>query len=227
MMNQPYSISLKTTWRYILADIARYRATDQRSYVAIFIMCPGVIAGIYYRIGHWIWHPAEFNQKVLYLLRPLYIIGRRFIEIYSGASLSPQAQIGRGLYIDHFGSIIVDASRIGENCNLSQEVTIGFAGRGINRGLPTVGDRVLIGAGAKILGPITIGNDVAVGANAVVTTDLADCSVAVGVPAKAISYKGSFDFVLYDDMEDDPARSSSLYERNMWERRQSRKSMSA
>lgn len=226
-MKQPYSISLKTTWRYILADIARYRVMDDCSFPAVLILYPGVVASIYYRIGHWIWYPAELNQKLLYPLRPFYRVGKRFVVVYSGASLSTKARIGRGLHIDHFGSIYVDASYIGENCNLSLEVTISAGWKIGQQGLPTVGDRVFVGAGAKILGPITVGDDVAVGANAVVTTDLADCSVAVGVPAKAISYKGSFDFVLYDDMEDDPARSSSLYERNMWEMRQSRKSMSA
>ena len=216
-MIEPYAISLRTTWQNILCDLARYRTTDERSTVAIFIMCPGVIAGIYYRIGHWIWYPAEVNSKWLYILRPFYMVGKRLVEIYAGAMLSPQARIGRGLYIGHFGSIFVDASIIGENCNLSQEVTIGFAGRGSQRGLPTLGDRVFVGAGAKVLGPINIGNDAAIGANAVVTTSLLDRAVAVGVPAKIISYKGSFDFVLYENMETDPARLSSLNERNMWQ----------
>ncbi len=76
----------------------------------------------------------------------------------------------------------------------------------------TLGDRVFIGAGAKILGLITIGNDVAIGANAVVTNSLPDRAVAVGVPAKIISYEGSFNFVLYENMENDPKRSKSFNE---------------
>ena len=216
-MIEPYAISLRTTWQNILCDLARYRTTDERSTVAIFIMCPGVIAGIYYRIGHWLWYPAEVNPKWLYVLRPFYMVGKRLVEIYSGASLSPQARIGRGLHIGHFGSIFVAAGLMGENCNLSQEVTIGIAGRGAQRGVPTLGDRVFIGAGAKVLGPIKIGNDAAIGANAVVMTQLSDRAVAVGVPAKIISYKGSFDFVLYENMESDPARVSSLHERDLWQ----------
>jgi serine O-acetyltransferase len=180
-------------------------------------MCPGVIAGIYYRIGHWIWYPAEVNPKFLLILRPLYMIGKRLIEVYTGASLTPQARIGRGLHISHFGSIFIAASVIGENCTLSQEVTIGIAGRGDQRGTPTLGDRVFIGAGAKVLGPIKIGNDTAIGANAVVMSPLGDCAVAAGVPAKIISYKGSFDFVLYENMETDPARLNSLRERDLWQ----------
>ena len=216
-MSQPYRISLKTTWQNILSDLSRYRVTDKRSYPAIFVMCPGAIAGLYYRIGHWIWYPADVNPTYLYLLRPFYMVGKRLVEIYAGASLSPQARIGRGLYIDHFGSIFIAASIIGENFTLSHEVTIGVAGRSDKRGLPQLGDRVFIGAGAKIIGPITIGNDVAIGANAVVMTDLPDCAVAVGIPAKIISYKGSFDFVLYKNMENDPLRVNSLNERELWQ----------
>ena len=216
-MSQPYSISLKTTWQYILSDLARYRATDNRSYIVLFVICPGLIAGIYYRIGHWIWYPAEFNQKFLYLLRPFYMLGKRLMEVYAGASLSPQAHIGRGLHIGYFGSIIIAAATIGENCNISQQVTIGYAGREDERELPVLGDRVFIGAGAKVLGPIVVGNDVAIGANAVVLKSVPDCAVAAGVPAKIISYKGSFDFILYDGMETDPARLNSLHELELWQ----------
>lgn len=218
-MSELYAISFKTTLQYMLGDLSRYRVTEKRSYPALFVMCPGLIAGLYYRIGHWIWY-ADVNpayKKLLSLLRPFYIVGKRFVEIYSGISLSTQARIGRGLYINHFGSIFIGASVIGENCNLSHEVTIGVAGRGDKRGLPVVGDRVYFGAGAKIVGLVTIGNDVAIGANAVVTHDLADCAVAVGAPATVISYKGSFDFVLYENMHTDPKRIDSLHSRDLWE----------
>ncbi len=217
MISQTYRISLKTTWQNILSDLSRYRVTDNRSYLALFVMCPGLIAGLYYRIGHWMWYPAELNPTFLFPLRAAYIVIKRLIEIYAGASLSPQARIGRGLYVGHFGSIFIGATTIGENCTLSHEVTIGVAGRSDKRGLPQFGDRVFIGAGAKIIGPINIGNDVAVGANAVVTMDLPDCAVAVGIPAKITSYKGSFDFVLYKDMESDPLRMNSLNERELWQ----------
>ncbi len=209
-MVEPYSISLKTTLDNIKSDFARYKATDKRSYFALIIMSPGMIAGLYYRIGHWIWYSAEINPKWLYFLRPFYMVGKRLIEVYSGVSLSTQARIGHGLYISHFGSIFVGASVIGENCNLSQQVTLGVAGRSEKRGLPTLGDRIYIGAGAKIIGPIKIGNDVSIGANAVVTKDLVDRAVAVGVPAKVVSYNGSFDFIVYDKMETDPDRAQSL-----------------
>lgn len=215
-MSTPYVVSLSRTWQNILLDISRYHVTEKRSYPALFVMCPGLIAGIYYRLGHWIWYADNQYKALLRLLRPLYIIGKRLIEIYSGISLSTQARIGGGLYINHFGSIFVGASILGENCNLSHEVTIGVAGRDQKRGLPIIGNRVYIGAGAKILGLITIGDDVAIGANAVVTHDLSDCAVAVGVPAEIISYNGSFDFVFYKNMEADVDRQTSLNEKHLW-----------
>jgi serine O-acetyltransferase len=209
-MDENYSISLKKTWEYIKSDLARYHSTDKRSYPALLVMAPGIIAGFYYRIGHWIWYPAEINRKWLRILRPFYMVGKRLVEVYSGVSLSTQARIGRGLYISHFGPIFVGASVIGDNCNLSQQVTLGVAGRGEKRGLPTLGNRVFVGAGAKVLGPIQIGNDVSIGANAVVTKDLDDRAVAVGVPAKIVSHNGSFDFVIYDTMDNDPDRARSF-----------------
>jgi serine O-acetyltransferase len=209
-MEEHYSISLKKTWENIKSDLARYTITEQRSKLASFILSPGVLAGIYYRIGHWIWYAEGSAAKLLIILRPFYIIGKRFIEMYTGISVSPQARIGSGLYFNHFGSIFIGASTIGDNCNFAHEITVGIAGRGSKRGRPEIGDRVFVGPGAKVLGPVKIGNDVSIGANAVVTKDLVDRAVAVGVPAKVVSYNGSFDFIVYREMESDPERARSL-----------------
>lgn len=206
-------VSLRTTLRYILSDLARYRMTEKRSYPAILITSPGMIAGIYYRIGHWLWNYRGRLALLMWLLRPLYMVLKRAVEIYSGASISPRAVIGQGLYINHFGSIFVGAVVIGENCNLSHEVTLGVAGRGGQRGMPTLGNRVYIAPGAKIIGQVTIGDDVAVGANAVVTKSIPDCAVVAGVPAKIISFRGSFDFVLYQSMNEDAARLANMTRR--------------
>ncbi|TSK06246.1 MAG: hypothetical protein FPO08_13930 [Geobacter sp.] len=86
---------------------------------------------------------------------------------------------------------------MGECCNLSQGVTIGQAGRGAQQFVPVIGDRVYIGPGAKIFGKVSIGSDVAIGANAVVTKDLPDNAVAVGIPAKVINLGSSRDFINY------------------------------
>lgn len=207
---QQHSISFKTTLHNILSDFARYRITDKRSYPAILVMSPGMVAGFYYRIGHWIWYYGGRFAGLVTMLRPIYIVLKRLVEIYTGASISPRAIIGPGLYINHFGSIFIGAVVIGENCNLSQEVTIGVAGRGDKRGMPTIGDRVYVAAGTKIFGRITIGDDVAIGANAVVTKSIPDCAVIAGVPAEIVSYQGSFDFILYEAMRDDPKRQANL-----------------
>lgn len=109
-----------------------------------------------------------------------------------------ETKIGKGLYIGHWGGIVVHPDTIiGDNCNLSQGVTMGEGGRE-KRGSPQIGNRVYIGPGAKIFGPVTLGNDVAVGANAVVTKSLEDTAVVGGVPARVISHKGSRDFVIVE-----------------------------
>jgi serine O-acetyltransferase len=201
----------KSLWGLIISDLNRYRVTDRRSYAAMLIICPGASAGIIYRIGHWMYcYKGRFSLlvKLGYLI---YILVKRMSEIVNGISIQPQATIGEGLYVGHGGSVHIGGKAVlGDNCNISQEVTIGVAGRGDKRGTPKLGDRVLVGAGAKILGAIEIGDDVAVGANAVVTKSLPDRAVAIGIPAYVISYEGSFEFVSYINMENDPTREESL-----------------
>ena len=109
-----------------------------------------------------------------------------------GISIPYYTQIGQGFYIGHFGGIVVNGQAvIGKNCNISQGVTIGGANRGKNKGCPVIGDNVYIATGAKIIGAVTVGNNVAIGANCVVTKDIPDNAVVVGVPGKVISYQGS------------------------------------
>lgn len=177
----------------------------------MLIICPGTIAGIVYRVGHWIWtYKGRFSLLVT-LWRPMYIIVKRLVEIITGITLQPQATIGKGLYIGHGGGIYVGGKAVlGDNCNLSHEVTIGVAGRGEKRGMPVIGNRVYIAPGAKLFGKIEIGSDVAIGANAVVTKSIPNHAVAVGIPARVISSQGSFDFVCYDGMDIDLDRLESL-----------------
>lgn len=203
--------TIRATWDAIVSDLRRYRATDGRGYFTMLIICPGAVAGIVYRVGHWIWCYSGRLSPLVRLLRAPYILALRWSEILTGITIRPQAEIGRGLYIGHSGGIhIGQYAVLGENCNISQEVTIGVAGRGSLRGTPHIGDRCYIGAGAKLFGSITIGCDVAVGANAVVTKSVPDRAVVGGIPAKVISLEGSFDFVLYEGLETDPERLESL-----------------
>lgn len=121
----------------------------------------------------WLRMPFSFLYKLLFV----------FVQILTGIELPCEVQIGRRFRIEHFGEIIISGDVVlGDDVVVRNGVTIGLRNTGV-RGSPVIGDRVDIGAGAKILGNIKIGNDVAIGANAVVLTDVPDNSIAVGVPA--------------------------------------------
>lgn len=95
--------------------------------------------------------------------------------------------VGKGFYIGHFGSIIINArARIGNNCNINQGVTIGMENRGKRKGVPTIGDKVWIGANSVVVGNITIGNNVLIAPLTFVNFDIPDNSIVVGNPAKVI-----------------------------------------
>jgi serine O-acetyltransferase len=117
-------------------------------------------------------------------------------SIRFGIDISRDACIGSGLYIGHFGGIVVNtAVVIGDNCNLSHGVTLGQVNRGPKAGCPTIGNNVYIGPGAKIIGRVQVGDAAAVGANAVVVEDVPPHSVVGGVPARVISEAGSEGYV--------------------------------
>lgn len=206
----------KSTWQLILSDLARYRVTDKRSYLAVLFLCPGAVSGIIYRLGHMIWTYEGPLAPLMTLMKPAYMVVKRLNEMLNGISIEPCAVIGEGLYVNHGPSIrIAGKCVLGANCNISHEVTLGPAIREqVNeRGAPVLGDRVFVGPGAKLFGSIRVGDDVAIGANAVVTKSLPDRAVAVGIPAKVASYQGSFEFVIYDEMDHDEARQRSVAQR--------------
>ena len=117
-----------------------------------------------------------------------------------GLEIPDEAVVGPGLHLSHPGSIVVHPLvRIGRDCNLSHEVTIGTSARGARPGVPTVGDGVYIGPGAKIFGAIHIGDNVAIGANCVVTRNVPDNAVVVGVPGRVISLNGAREYVINTD----------------------------
>ena len=114
----------------------------------------------------------------------LYKLLRFFSDMLLGIELPCETVIGDRLVIEHTGAVVISGDAVfGNDCILRQGVTVGLRHRGM-RGSPRLGDRVDIGAGAKLLGPIRIGNDVAIGANAVVLCDVPDHSIAIGVPAR-------------------------------------------
>lgn len=139
----------------------------------------------------------------MYIFFPIARIILNHYTYKFGISISSNTKIGSGFYVGHFGGIIVsDRTIIGKNLNISQGVTIGQANRGQNKGYPTLGDNIYLGPGAKIVGAVHIGNNVCIGANCVVTKDIPDNSVVVGVPGKVISQEGSKSYVNRTDYAD-------------------------
>ncbi len=109
----------------------------------------------------------------------------------TGIEIHPAAKIGRRFFIDHgTGVVIGETTEIGDDCTLYQGVTLGGTGKDQGKRHPTLGNNVMVGAGAKVLGPITIGNNVRIAAGAVVLTDIPDNCTAVGIPAKVVRRDG-------------------------------------
>jgi len=142
-----------------------------------------------YRFGRWRYsiHP-RFLRKPLSLL---YRIAKVGSQIVTGVDLPCEVTVGRRFKIEHFGGIVISGDTvIGDDVIVRNGVTLGLRRTGV-AGAPTIGNRVDIGAGAKVLGPVHIGDDVAIGANAVVLQDVPSNSIAVGVPAKIRSRKST------------------------------------
>ena len=148
----------------------------------------GFWALLVYRFGNWRY---SIRSRVLRMpLSFLYKLLKFWADGVLGIELPCEAVIGERFVIEHVGGIVVSGdARFGDDCVIRNGVTVGLRHRN-ERGSPQVGNRVDIGAGAKLLGPIRIGDDVAIGANAVVLCDVPDGCVAVGVPARVIARRG-------------------------------------
>ena len=191
---------------YLRYDLYRYfypnNGVSRRGFfekIRIVIFTQGIWAIFVYRFRRWCNYELNF-PVIKTILKASGLILQLIVEIGTGIHIEPEIDIGPGFYIGHFGCIFLgNHTKIGRFFNISQGCTVGFAGRGEGYGLPVIGDFVYMAPGSKAIGKIKIGDNVAIGANAVVTRDLPDNAVAVGVPAKIISYKGSRDFVLLNE----------------------------
>ncbi|HVQ39327.1 MAG TPA: hypothetical protein VMS31_17440 [Pyrinomonadaceae bacterium] len=178
------------------------------------LLAPRVWALVAYRFRRW----AYTSQLPSILRLPLGAGGRLlagFVEAVTHIELPPQALIGPGLFFPHPGYVIVASNAsIGRHCTLTQGVTIGHraGGRESSMTSPVIGNRVYIGPGAAILGPVEIGDDVLIGANAVVVNSVSVRAVVVGNPAQVISERGSFDLISYPSMGQDVERRAALNE---------------
>jgi serine O-acetyltransferase len=149
-----------------------------------------------YRFGRWRYtvRPVLLRKFFSIIYRCLY----KLVQIVTGVELPCEAVVGRNFVIDHFGGIIISGwARFGDNCRVRSGVVVGLR-RVEEKVAPVIGHNVDIGAGAKLLGPIRIGNNVLIGANAVVMQDVPDDCIAVGIPAivKPRDKVGSGDLVL-------------------------------
>ncbi len=116
-------------------------------------------------------HHRRKNRMLFYF----FFLWYRRLKVKYGFDISYRTQIGKGFYIGHFGSIVIHGDTvIGENCNISQGITIGVSNYGEKKGIPTIGNSVFIGPNACVFGNITVGNNVTIGANSVVTEDIPD-----------------------------------------------------
>ena len=174
-------------FKRLKADLDAFLERDPaaRSHLEVAILYQGFHAVVFYRISNWLW-----RQNLRFIGRFISQIGR----ILTGIEIHPGATIGCCFVIDHGTGVVVgETAEIGDNVTLYHDVTLGGVAPSVDSAAqigtkrhPTLGDGVIVGSGAQILGPITVGKDARVGANAVVTSDIPAGVTAVGIPAKVI-----------------------------------------
>ena len=171
-----------------------------RSYLEILIAYPGVHAILIHRLAHKIW-----NIKLYFIARLISHLAR----IFTGIEIHPGAVIGNRFFIDHGSGVVIgETAIIGDDCTIYHGVTLGGTSWNQGKRHPTLENRVVVGAGAKILGPITIANGAKIGSNAVVVKDIPSNATAVGIPARIVneSQKKTAGFSPYavSKSDDDP-----------------------
>ncbi len=165
--------------------LAAYQRRDPaaRSKLEIFLLYPGVHAVLYHRVAHWL-----YVRRRLFLARCV----SQWSRFWTGIEIHPGATIGRRLVIDHgMGVIIGETTEIGDDCLIYQGVTLGGTGKDTGKRHPTLGSNVLVGSGAKVLGPFTVGDNARIAAGAVVLSAVPPDCTAVGVPARIVRHEGN------------------------------------
>ena len=160
-------------------DSIRERDPAARGRLEIFLLYSGYHAVLYHRVAHFFYkHKMKFTARLI----------SQFARFMTGVEIHPGAQIGRGLLIDHgSGGVSGETAIVGDNCTIYQGVTLGGTGKDVGKRHPTIGNNVMIGSGAKVLGPFTVGDNSKIAAGAVVLNEIPENSTAVGVPARVIS----------------------------------------
>ena len=164
--------------------LAAYQRRDPaaRSKLEVFLLYPGVHALLWHRAAHWLY------------LRRRYFLARwisQHVRKKTGIEIHPGATIGRRLVIDHgCGIVIGETAEIGDDCLLYQGVTLGGTGKDQGKRHPTLGNNVMVGSGARVLGPFKVGDNARIAAGAVVLSEVPAGSTAVGVPARIVRMNG-------------------------------------
>lgn len=168
----------------LLETLAAYQARDPaaRSKLEVFLLYPGVHALIYHRIAH-----RLYRSKLRFLAR----VVSQWSRFWTGIEIHPGAVIGRRFVIDHgMGIVIGETAEVGNDVLLYQGVTLGGTGKDKGKRHPTIGNNVMIGSGAKILGPFKVGDGSRIASNAVVLFEVPENATAVGVPARIVRVGG-------------------------------------
>ena len=164
--------------------LSAYQARDPaaRSKLEIFLLYPGVHAIIYHRMAHWC-----YVHKLFFLARLI----SQWSRFWTGIEIHPGAKIGRRFVVDHgMGIVIGETAEVGDDVLLYHGVTLGGTGKDHGKRHPTIGNNVLIGCGAKVLGPFTVGDGSRIASNSVVLSEVPPNATAVGVPAKLVRIAG-------------------------------------
>ncbi len=163
--------------RYDIKSILE-RDPAARNGVEVFLLYTGLHAVMYYRVANWF-----FRHNMKFIARHV----SQTAKFFTGIEIHPGATIGKGLFIDHgTGVVIGETAEIGDNCTIYQGVTLGGTGKDTGKRHPTLGNNVMVGAGAKVLGPFKVGDNSKIAANAVVLSEVEPNSTCVGVPARIV-----------------------------------------
>ena len=177
--------SVKKTAAEIKNDIRVIRERDPAatSDLEVALLYSGFHAVLAYRLSHKLYkHNKHFAARLVSQ-------GARFL---TGIEIHPGAKIGRGLFIDHGSAVVIgETAEIGDNCTIYQGVTLGGTGKHVGKRHPTLGDNVMVGSGAKVLGPFKVGSNSKIAANAVVLDEIPENCTAVGIPARVVKRSGA------------------------------------
>ena len=171
-------------FRGLMETLSAYQARDPaaRSKLEIFLLYPGVHALLFHRVSHWL-----YRHRLFFLAR----LNSQIARHLTGIEIHPGAKIGRRFVIDHgMGIVIGETAEIGDDCLLYHGVTLGGTGKDQGKRHPTLGNNVMVSAGAKVLGPFKVGDGARIAANAVVLTEIPPEATAVGVPARVVRIAG-------------------------------------